>query len=129
MRYFHQASLIEPSQPDWQLLMACCYRRAGNPAAELRTYQEVHRRFPDHVDCLRLLSRLCADLDRDTEAHRYAIKLRRAEKAERLVLLSTVLMRQVMQSPPSVCPSVCLFSLYLRNRLTVDLELLRVSRS
>ena len=35
-----------------------------------------------------------------------------------------------MQSPRSVCPSsVPLFSLYPRNRLTVDLELLHVSRS
>jgi len=30
---------------------------------------------------------------------------------------------------PSVCPSVHLFPLYLRKRLTVDLELLHVSRS
>ena len=34
-----------------------------------------------------------------------------------------------MQSSPSVCPSVRLFPLSLRNRLTVDLELLHVSRS
>ena len=39
------------------------------------------------------------------------------------------LAREVMQSPPSVCPSVRLFPLYLRNWLTIDLELLCVSRS
>ena len=39
--------------------------------------------------------------------------------------VSIITDRQVMQSPPSVR----LFPLYLRNRLTVDLELLRVSRS
>ena len=38
-------------------------------------------------------------------------------------------MRQVMQSPPYVRLSVRLFSLYLRSRLTVDLELLHVSMS
>ena len=36
-----------------------------------------------------------------------------------------------MRSPPSVClsvyPPVCLLPFYLRNRLTVDLELLHVS--
>jgi len=77
--------LIEPSQPRWHLLMASCYRRAGNYSAALQIYRETHRRFPDHVDCLRLLTRLCADLELASEARRYAIKLRRAENAQRLV--------------------------------------------
>ena len=41
-------------------------------------------------------------------------------------VLPTALVREVMQSPPSVCPFVCLFLLYLR---TVNFELLHVSRS
>ena len=41
--------------------------------------------------------------------------------------LPTALAREVMRSPPSVRLSVYLFPLYLRNRLTVDLELLHVS--
>jgi len=44
-------------------------------------------------------------------------------------LLPTALAREVMKSPPSVCPSIRLFPIYLPNRLTVDLELLRVSSS
>ena len=77
--------LIEPSQPHWQLLTASCHRRAGNYRAALELYRSTHRRFPDHLDCLRLLTRLCADLELSNEAQRYSIKLRRAEKAERLV--------------------------------------------
>jgi len=42
-------------------------------------------------------------------------------------LLPTTLTREVMQSPQSVCPSIRLFSLYLWNRLTVDVELLHRS--
>ena len=82
--------LIEPSQPRWQLLVASCYRRAGNYSAALHLYLAAHRRFPDHVDCLRPLTKLCADLDLDTEARRYAVKLRRAENAERLVIRDVV---------------------------------------
>jgi len=77
--------LIEPSQPRWQLLAASCQRRSGNYLAALQLYRSTHRRFPDHLDCLRLLTRLCADLELTNEAQRYAVKLRRAEKAERLV--------------------------------------------
>jgi len=77
--------LIEPSQPRWQLLVASCYRRAGNYSSALQTYRVAHRRFPDHVDCLRLLTRLCSELQLTNEAERYAVKLRRAENVERLV--------------------------------------------
>jgi len=90
LRCFQQLALIEPTQPDWQMLVAGCYRRVGNHTASLQIYQEVHRRFPDHLDCLRFLTRLCLDLDRDSEAHRYAVKLQRAENAERLVFIINV---------------------------------------
>ena len=50
-----------------------------------------------------------------------------------IVCLSTVLAKEVMQSLPSFCPPVCpsfpTLSSEVRNRLTVDLELLSVSRS
>ena len=36
---------------------------------------------------------------------------------------------EVMHSPPSIRPSVRLLPFYLRNRLTDDLEILRVTRS
>ena len=37
-------------------------------------------------------------------------------------LLPTSLLREVMQSPLFICPSIGLFPLYLWKRLTVDLE-------
>jgi len=51
------------------------------------------------------------------------------DKMSNAPYLPTALAREVMRSPPSVCPSIRLLTLYLRNRLTVDLELLLVSRS
>ena len=44
-------------------------------------------------------------------------------------LLPTALVWEVMHSPPSVCLSIRLFPLYLWNWLTIDLEVLHVSRS
>jgi len=82
--FFQLGMLIEPSQPRWSLLVASCQRRAGNSLAALDIYRATHRRFPDHVDCLRLLTRLCIDLELSNEAQRYAVKLRRAEKAQRM---------------------------------------------
>jgi len=57
----------------------------GNVEAALDLYRSAHRRFPDHLDYLRLLIHLCVDLHLDSEAERYAAKLRRAENAQRLV--------------------------------------------
>ena len=44
-------------------------------------------------------------------------------------LLPTVSATEVMQMLSSVCPSVRLFPLYVRNQLNVDLELLYVERT
>jgi len=81
--------LIQPSRSDWQMLVAGCLRRAGHREAALRMYEELHRRFPDHLDCLRFLAWLYSELNRDSEAHRYADKLRRAEKAALLVFATS----------------------------------------
>ena len=49
--------------------------------------------------------------------------------ADAFEYLPTALAWEVMQSPPSVRPSVRLFPLYLRNLPTVDLERLHAGRS
>ena len=61
---------------------------------------------------------------------RAAIRGSRHYPRSGLFLLSvTALATVVKQSPPSVCPSFRLFPFCLRNRLAVDLELLRVIKS
>ncbi|GAA31648.2 Intraflagellar transport protein 88 [Clonorchis sinensis] len=77
--YFERASLMQPNQTKWLLMIASCHRRSGNYQQALETYKTMHRQFPDNIDCLRFLVRLCADMGLP-EAQEYANRLKRAEK-------------------------------------------------
>ncbi|KAH3729842.1 hypothetical protein DPMN_055820 [Dreissena polymorpha] len=35
---------------------------SGNYNQALETYKYIHRRFPDNVECLKFLVRICSDL-------------------------------------------------------------------
>lgn len=50
--YFEQASLMQPSEPKWLMLIGSCYRRAGNFQLALQTYKDVLNKFPDNTDCM-----------------------------------------------------------------------------
>ncbi|XP_008066175.1 intraflagellar transport protein 88 homolog isoform X2 [Carlito syrichta] len=77
--YFERASLIQPTQVKWQLMVASCFRRSGNYQKALDTYKDIHRKFPENVECLRFLVRFCTDIGLK-EAQEYATKLKRLEK-------------------------------------------------
>ncbi|KAF5401660.1 Testicular tissue protein Li 93 [Paragonimus heterotremus] len=77
--YFERASLMQPNQTKWWLMIASCHRRSGNYQQALETYKAMHKRFPENIDCLRFLVRLSADMGLP-EAQEYANRLRRAEK-------------------------------------------------
>ena len=83
IQYFERASLIEPQEVKWQLMIASCYRRSGNYQQSLATYKKIHMRFPDNVECLKFLVRICTDLGLK-ELQEYANKLKKAEKAKEL---------------------------------------------
>ena len=53
---------------------------AGSYQQALQCYKQIHRRFPDSVDCLKFLVRLCSDLGLK-EVQEYSLKLKKAEKA------------------------------------------------
>ena len=53
---------------------------AGNYQQALQCYKQIHKQFPENVDCLRFMVRLCSDLGLK-EAQEYSLKLRKAEKA------------------------------------------------
>ncbi|MEE6472724.1 hypothetical protein FKM82_009699 [Ascaphus truei] len=72
-----------PTQVKWQLMVASCYRRSGNYQKALDTYKEIHRKFPDNVECLRFLVRLCTDIGLK-EVQEYATKLKKAEKMKEI---------------------------------------------
>lgn len=83
IHYFERAAIVQPNQVKWHLMIASCYRRSGNYHKALETYQHIHRKFPDNVECLKFLVRLCTDLGLK-EAQDYANKLKKAEKAKEL---------------------------------------------
>ncbi|XP_054303229.2 intraflagellar transport protein 88 homolog isoform X17 [Pongo pygmaeus] len=51
IQYFERASLIQPTQVKWQLMVASCFRRSGNYQKALDTYKDTHRKFPENVEC------------------------------------------------------------------------------
>ncbi|TPX58753.1 hypothetical protein SpCBS45565_g07909 [Spizellomyces sp. 'palustris'] len=81
VQFFERAAMIQPTQVKWQLMMASCYRRSGNYQQSLETYKRIHDKFPDNVECLRFLVRICTDLGMK-DVHEYAEKLARAERAK-----------------------------------------------
>ncbi|XP_025780886.1 intraflagellar transport protein 88 homolog isoform X4 [Puma concolor] len=83
IQYFERASLIQPSQVKWQLMVASCFRRSGNYQKALDTYKDIHRKFPENVECLRFLVRLCTDIGLK-EVQEYATKLKRLEKMKEI---------------------------------------------
>nr|DBA32669.1 TPA: hypothetical protein GDO54_000444 [Pyxicephalus adspersus] len=83
IKYFERAALIQPTQVKWQLMVASCYRRSGNYQKALEKYKDIHRKFPDNVECLRFLVRLCTDIGLK-EVQEYATKLKKAEKMKEL---------------------------------------------
>ncbi|XP_075752571.1 intraflagellar transport protein 88-like protein nompB [Rhipicephalus microplus] len=83
IKYFEKAAIIQPSQVKWPLLVATCNKKSGNYQKALATYRSLHRRFPENVECLRLLVRLTNDLGL-SESEDYAAKLKKAEKAKEM---------------------------------------------
>ncbi|KAJ3015302.1 Intraflagellar transport protein 88 [Thoreauomyces humboldtii] len=81
VQFFERAATIQPGQVKWQLMIASCFRRSGNYQQSFETYKRVHERFPDNVECLRFLVRICTDLGMK-EVHEYAEKLARTERAK-----------------------------------------------
>eukprot|EP01137_Pigoraptor_chileana_P011552 Opistho-2@62617 len=62
-------------------MVASCHRRSGNYQMAFDTYKKIHQRFPDNIECLRFLVRICTDRGMK-EVHEYVAKLRKAEKAK-----------------------------------------------
>ncbi|XP_066598003.1 intraflagellar transport protein 88 homolog [Prorops nasuta] len=81
--YFQRAIEIAPEEPRWRLLVAACLRRTGQFHKALSEYQDIHEKFPENIECLKFLTRLCSDLGLK-EAQMYATELKRAEKAKEL---------------------------------------------
>ncbi|KAI6182319.1 hypothetical protein M3Y97_00367200 [Aphelenchoides bicaudatus] len=83
VRYFERAMIMEPHNIEWPLLMAGCQRRSGNFQKALDIYRQIHRRFPNNIECLKFLVQLCHDL-RLPEKKEYEDKLKKIERVNQL---------------------------------------------
>lgn len=79
IQYFERAALVEPNEVKWRLMVASCYRRAGNYQAALDAYRQIHILFPENIECLRFLVRITTDLGMKDSAE-YTEMLKKAEK-------------------------------------------------
>ncbi|KAF5300708.1 hypothetical protein FQA39_LY11070 [Lamprigera yunnana] len=79
--YFEKAKLMQPNEPKWHMMVAGCHRRTGNLHKALTLYQEIHKRFPENIECLKFLIRLCNDLSL-REAQDYILELKKLEKTK-----------------------------------------------
>ncbi|KAI1731152.1 tetratricopeptide repeat domain-containing protein [Ditylenchus destructor] len=84
VNYFEKAALMEPNNIEWQLLIASCQRRSGNFQKAMQQYKQIHRRFPNNIECLKFLVQLCKDLRMTVEEKEFSEKLKRLEKVNQL---------------------------------------------
>lgn len=54
--FFERASVIQPDEMKWKLLIASCHRRAGNYQQALATYKDIHKQSPENIECGYLLT-------------------------------------------------------------------------
>uniref|UniRef100_A0A915PX99 Uncharacterized protein n=1 Tax=Setaria digitata TaxID=48799 RepID=A0A915PX99_9BILA len=102
--YFEKASIMEPNEIKWQLMVASCLRRSGNYQKAFELYRQIHGLFPENIECLKFLVRICSDLGMP-ETKVYMEKLSKAEKVRQLKMQREVDSSQGKHSAPSVQPT------------------------
>ncbi|KAI6234411.1 hypothetical protein M3Y99_00791700 [Aphelenchoides fujianensis] len=83
VHFFERAALMEPHNIEWQMLIAGCHRRSANFQKALEHYRQIHRRFPQNIECLKFIVQLCNDL-RLPEKAEYEEKLKKLERVNQL---------------------------------------------
>jgi len=80
INYFEKAVNIQPTEIKWHLYVVMCLNRAGSYPKAYERLKKVHLKFPDNIDCLKRLVRVCYDIHENEEAKEYEVKLARAVK-------------------------------------------------
>ena len=78
VEYFERASIIQPKEVKWRLMVASCYRRMNLFNQALDMYEAIHKEHPDNVECLRYLVTICKDLGKK-EYYEYSKQLKTIE--------------------------------------------------
>merc|ERR1711981_457918 len=71
-------SQIQPNEVKWQLMVTSCYRRMGSYQKALELYEDIHKQYPEDLECLRYLVAICKDLGMKYE--NYQTKLTKLER-------------------------------------------------
>ncbi|GBP43428.1 Intraflagellar transport protein 88 homolog [Eumeta japonica] len=61
LQYYRRAAAVQPTNPQWGLLMGGCLRAGGRYQDALALYKKMNERFPDNTQCLKLIVKLCGD--------------------------------------------------------------------
>ena len=81
IEYFDKASLIQPKEVKWRLMVASWYRRMNLFQQALDLYEEINDQHPDNIECLRYLVNLCKDLGKK-EYIEYSKQLKNLERTQ-----------------------------------------------
>ena len=99
IEYFKRASVVQPGEIKWRLMVTSCYRRLGDFHKALELYQQIHEDHPDNLEALQYLEALCRDLGRPFDDYTKKIeKLRRLQPAMPAGATAT-------QAPAAAAPS------------------------
>lgn len=82
MQFFERAAQIQPHEVKWQLMVASCHRRRGEYPQAKRMYEEIHRKYPENMECLRYLVHLCKDSGLIEEANEWFKKVKKLESKQ-----------------------------------------------
>ena len=78
--YFERASVIQPKEVKWRLMVASCYRRMNMFQQALDLYEDINQKNPDNIECLRYLVTICKDLGKK-EYYEYSKQLKKLERS------------------------------------------------
>ena len=94
IEFFDKASLIQPKEVKWKLMVASCYRRMNLFQQALELYEDINEKNPDNIECLRYLVTICKDLGKK-EYIEYSKQLKKLERTQDQRM-------GMMQGPPPV---------------------------
>ena len=80
LTYFERAVQVEPAVVRWRLMLATCFRKCGNYTRSMEIYKEITELFPENIDALKALVKLCTDQGYAVQAKEYSIRTVRLTK-------------------------------------------------
>jgi intraflagellar transport protein 88 len=82
VQFFERASHIQPQEVKWELMVASCHRRRGDYVLAKRLYEQVHRKYPSNVECLKYLVQICKDANLTDEANEWFKAMKKVERQQ-----------------------------------------------